>query len=174
MAGQNNLIPWAGEEDWGQVVLSLRRTIAAPGLETAAMRILAKRIGDGYADLDTILEEICRQSCPVCTDICCSRATVWYDLPDLLVVYLTTGAFPEGQIYRRPGRSCCNLTPAGCRLTRSGRPFICTWYICPEQQNIVRRMREGNGKGAALFHRINEIKAARKDLEQAYVDSICR
>lgn len=173
VAEQNEIIPWAAEEVWRQVVLSLSRTIAAMGLETAAIRTQAKQIGKGYADLDTVLDRICRQSCPACTDVCCSRATIWYDLQDLLVIYLNTGAFPERQIYRHPDHSCCNLTPAGCRLTRSERPFICTWYICPDQQKVLSHLLDRSDKGLAVFRTINEIKTARKELEQAYVNTIC-
>lgn len=173
VAEKNEMIPWAAKEVWGQVVLSLEKTIAAMGQETAGIRRQAEQICQGYGELDTVLERVCLESCPTCTDVCCTRATVWYDLPDLLVIYLNTGTLPKRQIYRHPDHSCCNLTPAGCRLSRSDRPFICTWYICPDQQKILRRMTSRSGKELTVFHTISAIKTARKELQQVYINTLC-
>jgi len=173
VAEENEMIPWAAKEVWGQVVLSLEKTIAAMEQDTAGIRKLAAQICKGYGELDTVLEKVCCQSCPPCTDVCCRRATVWYDLPDLLGIYLNTGTVPKRQIYRHPDHSCCNLTPAGCRLVRSARPFICTWYICPAQQKILGRLASRGGNNLDVLRTINSIKRARKELEQAYINTLC-
>jgi hypothetical protein len=173
VAEKNDMIPWAAKEVWSQVVLSLGKTITAMGEKTAGIRRQAEQIFQGYGELDTVLERVCLESCPTCTDVCCTRATVWYDLSDLLVIYLNTGTLPRRQIYRKPDHSCCNLTPAGCRLTRSDRPFICTWYICPDQQKILFRQANRSRKELAVFRTVNAIKAARKELQQAYIDTLC-
>ena len=165
-----------GEEAWNQVVLSISKTISALSAhsefqsETANLRALAQQIVQRYAEIETVLERACHTSCPTCTDVCCSRATVWYDLKDLLTIYLSTGALPLRQIYRRPDHSCCNLTSSGCRLIRAERPFICTWYICPDQNKVLEDLPGGN-EGLDVFRALDEIKIARKDLEQAYVDA---
>lgn len=143
------------------------------GSETATIRTISQQIVQTYADIETVLERVCLTSCPTCADVCCSRATVWYDMKDLLVIYLNTGAFPDRQIYRRPDHSCCNLTPSGCRLIRSDRPFICTWYICPDQNKVLEGLSDSDEK-PAVFRAINEIKTARKELEEAYINVICR
>ena len=121
MINKNTMIPWMGKDAWDQVVLSISKTISALSAhselqsETASLRALAQQIVQRYADIETVLERACLTSCPTCADVCCSRATVWYDLKDLLTIYLSTGALPLKQIYRRPDHSCCNLTPSGCR-----------------------------------------------------------
>ncbi len=81
--------------------------------------------------------------------------------------------YRKGRSYRHPDHSCCNLTPAGCRLTRSDRPFICTWYICPDQQKILSRLANRSGKELAVFRTISTIKTARKELQQAYINILC-
>ena len=178
MTDKKTTIPWADEDVWSQAVLSITKTISVISadcslrLEVEAMQILVQHIVEGYAETEAVLERVCIASCTTCTDVCCARATVWYDERDLLVMYLITGALPKSQIYRRPDRSCCNLTPSGCRLPRSERPFICTWYICPEQNTILKEY-FGSDDRIDISHTINGIKKARKDLEQIYIDVIC-
>jgi hypothetical protein len=175
MINKKTTIPWESEEDWAQVALSISKTISAlspQGAELGSIMTLAQQIVQGYAELETVLEEVCSTSCPACQDVCCSRATVWYDLKDLLLVYLNTGTLPERQIYKLPGHSCCNLTPSGCRLLRSGRPFICTWYICPDQKNVIEGFPDSEAK-LALFRTIDRLKTARKELGKWYVRASC-
>lgn len=170
------MIPWESEEAWSQVVVSISKTISAiseEGPEITRIRALVEQVVQDYAKLETVLERICSTSCSTCVDVCCSKATVWYDLKDLLIVYLNTATFPDKQIYKRPNSSCCNLTPSGCRLRRSDRPFICTWYICPDQKNIIAGLHDSAEK-AALFRTIDKVKTARKDLEAVYVSAVCR
>ena len=178
MTDKKTTIPWTDEDVWSQAVLSITKTISvisadfSQRLEVEAMQTLVQRIVGGYAEIETVLERVCMASCTTCTDVCCTRATVWYDVRDLLVMYLNTAALPKSQICRQPDLSCCNLTPSGCRLPRSERPFICTWYICPEQNTLLKEYFTGDD-GLDIFHTINGIKNARKDLEQLYVDVIC-
>lgn len=173
MAQKKPVIPWESDKAWAQVVMSMSKTISAlsahpdGGSETAKIRRLSKQIVQAYADIEPILQRVCLASCPTCVDVCCRRATVWYDLKDLLIIFLNTGGFPDKQIYRRPDDSCCNLTPSGCGLKRTERPFICTWYICPDQKNVIEGLRDC-AEGSALFRAIDEIKIARKVLEREY------
>lgn len=168
------MIPWQSEEAWSQVVLSIGETISAlsaQGPELTNIRTLTRQIAQGYKELETVLERICAISCPICLDVCCSRATVWYDLKDLLLIYLNTGTLPDRQIYKQPDHSCCNLTPSGCRLHRSDRPFICTWYICPDQKKVLDGILDNENR-LALFPTIDKIKRVRKELKEEYVKAI--
>ena len=174
MLNNKTMIPWESEDAWSQAILSISKTISAlaeKGSEITRIRTLAEHVVEDYAKLETVLDRICSTSCSTCVDVCCSKATVWYDLKDLLIVYLNTGTLPEGQIYKRPDYSCCNLTPSGCRLMRSDRPFICTWYICPDQKSIIAGLPH-SAERTALFRTIDKIKTARKDLEEAYLSAI--
>jgi len=94
------------------------------------------------------------------------RATVWYDLKDLLVIYLSTGGLPERQIFRDEAKACCHLTVSGCRLSRSERPFICTWYICAEQKKLLLARLDPE---QSLSAKIEKIKELRNNLEARYI-----
>jgi hypothetical protein len=172
MAQKKLTIPWVDEEAWAEVVFSISRAVEAMGSKADAMKIISQQIVQAYADIDTVLDMVCLMSCPACSEVCCSRATVWYDLKDLLTVYLNAGEFYDKQIYRRPDRSCCNLTPSGCRLIRAERPFICTWYICPDQKNVFNQMLDKDQR-SGFFRWIDDRKKARKELEQLYVKTVC-
>jgi hypothetical protein len=172
MVHKNLTTPWVSEEDWAQVVFSVSKAIEAIGVKADTMRTISQQIVKAYADIATVLDTVCLTSCPACSEVCCARATVWYDLKDLLTIYLNTDAFPAKQICRLPDHSCCNLTPSGCRLIRSDRPFICTWYICPDQK-IVFDEHLNNGEGLGVLRVINDIKKARKELEHLYISAVC-
>ena len=175
MVIKKTTIPWESEEAWVQVVLSIGKTISAlstHGSEITSIRTLAQQIVQEYTELETVLEQVCLTSCSKCEDVCCSRATVWYDLKDLLLIYLNTGTLPNRQIYKKPDHSCCNLTSSGCPLIRSERPFICTWYICSDQKKVLDGLPESKNK-LAIFRTIDKIKTARKELEEEYVKAIC-
>jgi len=175
MVNKKTTIPWQSEDTWAQVVLSIGQTISvlsAQGAEIRRIRTLAQQIAQGYTEIETVLEKICLITCPACLDLCCSRATVWYDLKDLLLIYLNTGALPDRQIYRQQDQSCCNLTSSGCRLLRSDRPFLCTWYICPDQKKVLEGLSDSEER-SALFRTLDKLKTARKELEEEYVKAIC-
>jgi len=161
-------IPWTSEEDWAEMRLSIAGTALAMGPEAASLQALSSRIVQKYKEIDMVLERVCLQSCPSCIEVCCTRATVWYDVRDLLVIYFATGILPTRQICRRDDHSCCNLTATGCSLERVARPFLCTWYICPAQKILLGEFSGGESKNM-VSSVINEIKAARKELEEAYV-----
>ena len=164
------MIPWTDEEAWTQVELAIRRTVASMGGEAAILQRYSRQIIKAYAELDMVLENVCLLSCLKCTDVCCTKATVWYDLKDLLSIYLNTGTIPDRQIFRTADHSYCNLTSSGCRLKRSDRPFICTWYICPDQKKVIDGYSDGE-KGVMLCRTINKLKAARNKLEKVYIDA---
>ena len=62
------------------------------------------------------------------------RARVWLDFPDLLFMHLSGQALPLGQLRAQRSEACAYLGPKGCRLPRLSRPWVCTWYLCPEQK----------------------------------------
>jgi len=130
----------------------------------------AQHIARRYKDIEGALNNICLRSCTNCNDLCCTRATVWYDLKDLLFIYLNTGAFPTQQIFRKPDGACCNLTPSGCKVVRSDRPFICTWYICATQKQIIEAGKS-TGSNTDVQSIIKEIKRTRKELEAAFISA---
>lgn len=170
----SNVRPWERPDDWAQVEFSIQQAMVAMGPFLPKLRAFTRQVAKGYTDIEGALDRVCLNSCTSCTDLCCSRATVWYDLKDLLFIYLNSGEFPPGQINREPDGSCCNLTPSGCRIIRSNRPFVCSWYICPTQKQIIRERKTDNALGIDILATIKEIQLALKELEAEFISATCR
>lgn len=165
-------VPWSDQGDWDQMKLSLEVTIASQGERLHGVRVLADQITEKLCSTDSYLETLCKNSCVTCADICCGRATLWYDFRDILFLLLSTSGFPGRQLFKKTDLTCSCLTSAGCRLKRCERPFICTWYICPKQKDLLESagLREN---GSSVFSLLQEIKTDRKTLEQKFLGVVC-
>ena len=131
---------------------------------------LARQIRACIHALDRSMTALCRSTCPVCPDPCCRRATVWFDFQDLIYLHMCGEPIPPTQIDRVRGAACPYLGPGGCTLARIQRPFICTWYICPEQTGLIRR--QGANEGYELFRNLGVIKTNRRFLERILMDAV--
>ena len=163
-------IPWQDREEWSQVVMSIPAAVANIGGEVNHLREIALRIKDLYSELDGLFDSLVARTCCNCTTICCTVATVWYDLRDILFLYLADSQLPRHQITRNADRTCVNLTPQGCCLNRRKRPFICTWYVCATQKDVLLRQEHGAGK--EIFTNIAQLKTARNELENRFVEAV--
>lgn len=162
--------PWNSSELWSQIVSSLEYLHAKRGQQLVQAQKLANRIEKKLRAVNGDLETLCNATCESCIDICCKKATVWYDFKDILYLKLSSGSLPAGQIYKKPDLACCKLTLSGCELPRTRRPFICTWYICPEQ--VARcsvQEREGRQN---IQNAIQEIQELRKQLEYEFIQAV--
>lgn len=159
-------IPWYDRQEWSQIVAAIPAAVESIGNDVESLREIARQIEGGYADLDGLLDGLGAITCCSCTKICCTVATVWYDVKDLLFLYLADSQLPEQQISRNADRRCGHLTPHGCSLARRKRPFICTWYICSTQKDAL--LRQKNGLGEEIFACISRLKARRKELENRF------
>ncbi len=164
-------IPWQDRQEWSQVVLSITTAVEGLDEEVEHLRDIAWRIETGYAALDDRLNSLVALTCCNCTTVCCTVATIWYDLKDLIFLYLADNQLPRQQITRNADRTCMNLTPRGCCLNRRERPFICTWYICGAQKDALMRQQNGAEKEISFF--IDNLKTARNELENCFVDAVC-
>lgn len=163
-------IPWQGRREWTQVVVSITTTVATLREKADSLHSIARQIEACYIELDGLLNTLGTSTCCSCTTVCCTVATVWYDLRDLLFLYLVDNRLPRQQITRNADRTCVHLTPRGCCLDRRERPFICTWYICAAQKETLARQHSGMRKD--IFALQEQLKVARKELENLYVDAV--
>ncbi|SDP58847.1 hypothetical protein [Desulforhopalus singaporensis] len=157
---------WVHGFDWNECQNSLKSTVMQLGDAREGLARQAKLIADCYSSLESIFDRLCHESCINCDDICCARATVWYDIRDLVYLLLATGELPQHQIYRKKDGCCCHLATTGCRLLRCNRPFICTWYVCSRQKMKQALIPDINWK--AVAERIAMIKEMRKQLVIQY------
>lgn len=168
---------WCSKEEWKQVELTLKQAADVYPEKISALTRLADQITGQYQALDKSLEMLCRKTCLFCNDICCSRASLWYDFKDLMYYFFQFNEFPENQIHKKPLTSatknhenaCCHLTPKGCHLPRNRRPFVCTWYLCPPQKKTLytmphhRRLAEDT---------ISQLKMLRSRMEDLFIQTV--
>jgi len=163
------MVPWQTPFDWQQVEqffsLSCRGTS-----RLAAAEHHAAVIARSLASADILFQDLCTNTCSCCVDSCCTRATVWYDFRDLLFIYLSSKSLPAHQLTRQKGQSCPQLSVNGCSLKRVRRPFICTWYLCPEQIKMSQDL--GKRKYHELSELLLEIKTEREAMEGAFIYAV--
>lgn len=162
-------IPWRHQQEWNQILpffhASCRNNAGVRKAAKIAMEIAGK-----IAAVDDCLQELCRQTCPSCQENCCARANIWYDFRDLLFLFLLNEEWPGGQIVKKENHGCMHLTAKGCRLERLGRPFVCTWYICPAQK-AKRRMLPYAEYGG-FYSLLQEAQSDRKEMETVFISGL--
>jgi hypothetical protein len=115
------------------------------------------------------MEELCRVTCPDCKDICCRRSWVWADFKDLLFFHLADIAVPDRQLLSQQGDDCRYGSAEGCCLERVQRPFVCTWYVCPDQSE---HLRQTPAKMLCVSSSLQEIKALRNEMEATFIRAL--
>lgn len=165
-------LPWSSSKSWTQALLSLEMSMHTSWEKLTSSRTIAAQLEGLYRQVDLQLDAVCTLTCPDCNDNCCRRATVWYDLRDLLSVFFITGHFPTAQIKKSSTNQCRHLSSMGCLLPRVERPFICTWYICSEQRQKLDTSSSLKEKTSLLVD-IQQIKQARGELEKAFIKAVC-
>ncbi len=158
---------WDTPADWREVQVSLAHHLRIHSHRRMEITELAGAIAGKTKNLDALLEALCACTCPGCEAPCCVRATVRYDLRDLLFLHLIGKGLPLGQPAPRAGRACSCLGKNGCMIDRLMRPFMCTWYLCPSQMALVRS--EKMWQKYRLPERLREIQNDRKNLESVFL-----
>lgn len=160
-ASTMGVIPWMAPQQWQEAQLGIATIVKALKNQAAAVDSFLGVIKDSFSELEEIAQELCELTCASCDSVCCVKATVWYDQRDLLYLVLATGKFPTQQINKNSG-VCSHLQADGCCLKRHQRPFICTWYVCTTQKELLAQAPE---KKERLNQSIMKIQQARKELE---------
>lgn len=161
-------IPWHDEASWQELQIAISAICSSLGEQETDIRRIAQQIRHHYQLLEQPMDVLCGRACTTCQEVCCLRATLWYDLSDLLFLYLISAELPAGQIHRLPGGVCCNLGQQGCMLPRWQRPFICSWYICGAQQNELQTLPDLAG----VKETVEELRSLRKRLLAACLEAV--
>lgn len=138
-------------------------------IETAnRIRELARRVHDGFAIIDPLIEELTASICPTCSSVCCINRHSFHAEDDL--AYLAAlGVEPPMPDTAIPDRDPCKfLGASGCVLPRHLRPFRCTWYFCDP---LISEMETGNGrKTRKLSADMQSLINMRNELLDAFTD----
>ena len=163
-------VPWPTDSLWTQAQTALRRSLAANGTRMAPARRQAAAIAHDRGCLAALFEEVAAITCAVCATPCCLHAKVWFDFKDLLFLHLNRKPLPPHQLRRNLRGSCRYLESRGCHLPHQARPWICSWYICPDLQGAITRDVPG---GWVLVDGLRErVKARRDAMEKAYLEAL--
>jgi len=156
-------IQWDTFQTWREVHASLDHLLQIDPCSKSNVLFLAESIEAQINSLEPVLSELCTQTCPQCFHPCCEKATVRYDLRDLVYLHLLHKGLPLYQPKPEPGLPCYMLGKNGCTLPRYMRPFICTWYLCPQQMELIRS--SSRKYLYCLPEQLQEIQKKRKQLE---------
>jgi hypothetical protein len=167
MSRSVDTIPWQRRELWQEMEVSLltgARNISTK--DGSRLCSLTEKIAVQYESIEENLTRLCNYCCPSCDDVCCRHATVWYDFRDLLFSLFNRKVLPAEQICTFEDGGCIHLALDGCRLSRVERPFICTWYVCPQQKELLGR--EVEKVRFDFEDSLEEIKRLRIQLEELF------
>jgi hypothetical protein len=163
-------IPWTTEPQWREAQAALKGSLGRWPSRMARARHEAATIAhhlDRLADLFAQLESA---TCAVCPAPCCRHAKVWLDFQDLLFLHLHGEPLPPHQLRRNWHEPCRYLGARGCRLPHRARPWICSWYICPDLRRAIAQDVPGGGVQIAAWQ--TRIKSGRDAMEAAYFDAL--
>ncbi|CCK78933.1 hypothetical protein [Desulfobacula toluolica] len=164
-------IPWSSNDEWSQVFIFIKKIDKLYGGKLEIVSDMAIKIQQKFEKISESIDMVCSQTCVQCKDICCLRATIWYDLKDLLYIYFARKTFPESQISKKmqknKRKSCCWFSEKGCTLSRLDRPFVCTWYFCPVQKKYLARYHHELKQ--TFDQALMEIKILRNKIEEDFI-----
>lgn len=163
--------PWQGRSECRQVLSSIRTVGTKNNIRLERLKDTAAGVYKKLLLISDRMDKICSKTCVGCKDVCCIRARVWYDFKDLLYLYFGSQKYPEAQIDRirqdNKIKACSLLTKSGCLIPRTERPFICTWYMCPDQKKCLEKILPGSGN--KMDKDIIRIKEMRNLLEEQFI-----
>jgi len=161
-------VPWHYPSLWREANRTTAYLIRKNADALTACRCRAVQLRAKIASTFPLMDWLCRETCPDCVDNCCQRAWVWIDFKDLLYLHLADVPVPAQQMLRRQGDHCRYHVSDGCRLDRSQRPFVCTWYLCPPQKRILDAWPIEKRQ---LSDMLDGVKALRRQVEDLFVQA---
>jgi hypothetical protein len=167
MSTDHSYIPWIFTQDWVEANQTLEHLIWNKAMSLDRTCTLARRIEEQYEAIFPVMEQLCSRTCPQCSTSCCLRATVWLDFKDLLFLHLTRQDIPARQLVSPNKSGCLFASSEGCLLPRLSRPWLCTWYLCPEQKKLLDQ--DPLLDQTELLNAIEAIKGLRKEMEEDFI-----
>ena len=163
-------ILWTQPAAWGEIQSALDHHLQVYAGHISVLASLAEAIADRLQALEPVLDDVCAVTCPQCSDPCCLHADVRYDFRDLLYLHCRQEGLPLHQPKLATGRPCSFLARDGCVLPRSLRPFLCTWYLCPWQMNMMQASAPADM--IVLLTGLQTLKKLRKDMDREFMELV--
>lgn len=164
------LPPWSTAVLWEEINQSLDIHLRLYHDHLIRARTYARLIQKDFWRIYPLMDELCSETCPTCEQTCCRRATPYFDFRDLVYLHFCNIQPPHAQPIAQASEQCRYLTANGCDLPREKRPWICTWYICPDQKALLKN--DLFPKSQTISMALDRIKAHRKILEGEFVRKV--
>ncbi|MBW1988325.1 MAG: hypothetical protein JRI97_02145 [Deltaproteobacteria bacterium] len=158
---------WTCPKTWAQANASIAATIRKSAPDMARALSLARTIQDNLDSLARPMDDLCAATCPWCPEPCCHTAVVWLDFPDLLFIHLAGHKPPPRQLRETTSGPCGYLSPKGCTLPRTLRPWVCTWYLCPTQKRVLATWSQDAQDRVHTL--VDHTTRTRRHLEHAFI-----
>lgn len=162
--------PWSQRQTWLEAKKILEYLCKRHQENLGRARFWAFLIQKELRATSRLLDNLCAVTCPRCLNPCCHQARIWADFSDLVFWHLCRAAPPPAQLSFDEAKGCVYLGPKGCELKRSARPWVCTWYLCPEQKKLLKSLGPDwvwNWEQAVI-----NIKIARKNMLEDFI-AVC-
>ncbi len=163
--------PWAHPAQWLEANDTVSRLCAARTAELGPLRQDAAQLLKRLGFLFQVLDQLCSETCASCKDPCCLHARPWFDFKDLVFIHLAGLPIPKSQVLTDFSSPCRFAGSQGCTLPRLSRPWICTWYVCAAQKELLGRLPDPIRSG--FQNGLEEIKKGRKRLEGGFIACVC-
>ena len=159
--------PWNTDGEWIEINHSMHYLILRYREKLQQASVLAYEVKSHLETLFPLMDRLCELTCPQCEKPCCQVAHLWFDFRDLVFLHLIGHPTPESQPQKKTKGHCCYLCATGCSLPRIRRPWICSWYLCPDQTAIIRL--DGQPFHAAIETTFQRIKKIRNQMEDEFI-----
>jgi len=169
-AFEDNAPPWRSDQLWQAAGRTLMYLIQRHNHRMGRVKSIASEVNSLLVSADQKFDLLCSRTCMRCESPCCLVADVSYDFRDLLFIHLTNQALPPGQPQQKAGEVCRYLEADGCRIPRSMRPWICTWYICASQKKYFAGVHDMSLD--SIMSVIADISKLRKQMETLFIASV--
>ncbi|WP_156360786.1 hypothetical protein [Dethiosulfatarculus sandiegensis] len=160
--------PWSQSKTWFEAGDTLKMLCQKNHRALARARFWSYVIQDGILATKNLLDRLCAVTCLRCVEPCCHRARIWADFSDLVFWRLGGVLPPSGQLFFDKHQGCVYLGETGCVLERAARPWVCTWYLCPEQKKLLRSL--GPGWVYTWEDSVKRIKTARQRMVEDFIE----
>lgn len=131
--------------------------------DPVALASLVTRIDQAVGWLDPVMTRYCAQTCPTCEDPCCNGTRIFFNLADILTLVARGDWIPPGQTRSTDGERCRYLSSTGCTLSRAHRPYVCVWFLCEPQMELLTR--ETPRFQRSFLSALRDVRAGRLALE---------
>jgi hypothetical protein len=172
MASGSASLYWTDARLWREANLSLFHSLCAREPDLGPARHKAQHMEALLEFVIPVMEELCEETCPDCSDPCCVRARARFELADLIFLHLADQALPLTQAGPEGHAACRHLGKQGCLLPRLSRPWICRWYLCPDQKRLKQHYPASGQQRFELA--LARIRSLRRDLENTFIQAVSR